>query len=580
MATFYEPDQRGGYRVTLPNGTRVPMMLSEEKLRQAGALPVQDQGPDLRTAMVPVTAAQPNGPPKPEQKADFVRADSPEFQAMLAKNEAAAKAAGNVGMPKRQEPVTDVVIARPSQQAAAPQERNPFQLNSSEAGQVMANAMRPRYVQGREAGFVPTSITQVTEGAPSQENVEKIGAANDKLQGAYALAEQADMELARAQARQANVDAAMKQQQFEDQQRQRQQIDAEVGRRMAEVDARTQAIRNSPDIKTTLWDQAGPVGVVSGFLAVWLGGMARYMQGGGENLGVKALNDTLDRGIEAQRARLAKQGDELTNAKGALAEYTRLHGDPETAAKELKLAQIEAVMSMGDARAAHAKAGQVAANWQIKRAELEALKAKEMADLQAMQTGKVQAQFAYDPGRSGGWVRPGLEEGIKALKTYKEGQDAYAGATGMETPDPEKRLFMGGKLIGAAQSEEEARELRTKVLPFSESMDQTYNDLIHMARSWSSASPEQRARMASSHVFAEMETKGESGFGMGALTEGEKATLDEAVRNPAKFLSMAAANVAGLEQTRDNFRRKTTLRVRAQGIPINALPWNNDKRAD
>ena len=597
MATYYEPDEgTGGYKVTLPNGTRVPMMLSEDQLRKVGAMPVQDHGPDERTAMAPAGHVAPgpravSGPvtatggglsgrqeARDAGSTDWVDPKSPEIQAQLKANEAAAASQGDIAMPGRSlAPKPTGEDATPAAAAVQTRPVQPFQsLDDKALAYIQASR---QWHPGRNPGYVPRSRSVSIDGAPSQERVNQIAAAQGKEMDATRAMENADVALANNEAARANLQTEEKLRAIEEMRQRQQVVGSEVRRRMSEVDARRQELRNAPAPRSTgLFLNTGALGMIGGALAVFMGSLGQQLTGSGENLGIKGIEDGIERDIQAQREKLAKMGDDYDNAKGALAEYTRIHGDPVMGEKELRAAQIDYVMSKGDALAARTKSQQVSAQWQAKRAQLEAQQARELAELEAMQTGKVQEQYAYDPGRSGGWVRPGLGEGIKALKQYKEGAEAYADATGMAKPDPEKALYMGGNFVGNAASGPEGEKIRSELSEVEE-FDAIMGDLLYMQKNWSKWNPEQRAKALATNTTAKLRKKGPAMDAMGVLAGRDLEMIEETIpKDPNAMIAPGAA--AMLEQTRAIARRKMDIRVRNQGIQVTTLPWSNTARAD
>lgn len=93
-------------------------------------------------------------------------------------------------------------------------------------------------------------------------------------------------------------------------------------------------------VANTKIDRTGGVSQVGAILMGVIGGLIQGKQGG-RNIGLDALNDKINRGIEAQRAELAAQREGIGIRKGALAEEYARTGDEFHASEVTRLALLQ-----------------------------------------------------------------------------------------------------------------------------------------------------------------------------------------------------------------------------------------------
>lgn len=102
-------------------------------------------------------------------------------------------------------------------------------------------------------------------------------------------------------------------------------------------------LADSQRIADTKIDPAGGVHgarLVAGVIASIIGGLYQARHGG-SNMGLDALNATIARGIDAQKADLANQREGIGVRRSILAEEMRRHGDAYQAAETLRLAALK-----------------------------------------------------------------------------------------------------------------------------------------------------------------------------------------------------------------------------------------------
>lgn len=79
---------------------------------------------------------------------------------------------------------------------------------------------------------------------------------------------------------------------------------------------------------------------VAGVIAAFLGGLVQD-RNGGRNVGLEALNDAINKGIEAQRSDLANQRENLGHRNSALGQELARHGDLYQAEETVRLASLK-----------------------------------------------------------------------------------------------------------------------------------------------------------------------------------------------------------------------------------------------
>ncbi len=492
MPAYYEPDplatpDRPVFRVTLPNGKRMPMAVSEEQLRQNGALPIRNEAPrDERLALGADMGGSTRSLVAPDEtrpSQQFVRADSPQFTSMLARNEAAAESHGVARPNVDTSPEPSGESAAPAVSQVLQQPQQQYQsLDERARARQLASARR---IAPREAGWVPQSMTQVVDNPISDEGKQAVlGADQGVIDANRALAER-ESAAARLEATELQNQADERRQQLRHEEQRQSIINEEVGRRMTDIAQRTQAVRDMPAPKATgLFASGNALGQIGGFLAVFMGGLGNRLGkgGSGQNLGVKGLEDGINRDIQQQRDALAKAGDDLSNAKGALADFTRIHGDPQMAEKELKLHQLEYVTARGNAMAARSKSDLVQANWSVKLQELEAAKARTASELERMQRGRIQTSAAYDPGSRGGVTMMSFDEARADVISGDAQENKYREQQGLDPklyiPEANAYAMRDDDRVAIVAGNEAANKVRSQLGRLREIVTQEKQGII------------------------------------------------------------------------------------------------------
>lgn len=110
---------------------------------------------------------------------------------------------------------------------------------------------------------------------------------------------------------------------------------------LAEAKGKTdQLVADAMRVAQTPIDRTGGVNKIAGIVMGFIGGLIQGKQGG-RNIGLDALNDAINRGIEAQKADLAAQREGLGIRKGALAEEYARTGDAYHSAEVTRIAMLQ-----------------------------------------------------------------------------------------------------------------------------------------------------------------------------------------------------------------------------------------------
>jgi hypothetical protein len=245
------------------------------------------------------------------------------------------------------------------------------------------------------------------------------------------------------------------------------------------ADQRTQqkmdeVVESVKRIAATKIDPAGGVqggAAIAGILGAMVGGLVQGRTGAARNAGLDALDATINRGIEAQRAQLANQMQAATFERSALGEEFQRHGDMHVAAETVRLASYQhAIDQLNEERQKYAFGGTTSMRIGD---EVQALRQRQVTAFEALRKGTLEehlkqeeqarktAETASTIGKNAAEVLKLQAEAAKLGRGTGEGSATnpkYTVATGWFNPFDAAQPVMGKRAIGGKGEDAKERK--------------------------------------------------------------------------------------------------------------------------
>jgi hypothetical protein len=364
---------------------------------------------------------------------------------------------------------------------------------------------------------------------------------------------------------------------LEQKQARRIQINAEINRRMDNIDARRAEYEASNEVDPQRYFKS--LGTVGGALAAigLLGTAFTSGYNGERNPVMDMYQANVERDLAIQREELAKKKGGITGEENALARFVNIHGDPQIAENEFRLHALDIADRQAKLLATRSQSQMAEANYDKFVVDLNAKRDQIKAEMRAQAQGQVDRQFTVTQDRVVGMS--GQDQYKRFIKGEAEITEAERKA-GMR-PDPgsdTNAIYWPttGQVIGHAKTTDEKAEEVRKVVAGAANIDRLAASTAARMRNWEDLKPSERGKLLADAGALMLEMKGPAGADLGVLAGPDLDVLDNVVvANPGSLGDAATRSIVidKLEQTRRNVRAKGDIFLGAHGI--RPAPWDS-----
>lgn len=298
-----------------------------------------------------------------------------------------------------------------------------------------------------------------------------------------------------------------------------------------------------PKTMADVFNDKGAVGKVAGIIGILLSGMGSGMTGK-ENLALKAINDLIDRDVDAQKVNLQTKQMSLGNLVNKMNMVRAKFNDEDTADAAQRLWRFQVLESKFNEAASKLKGDLNTANI----AQAKALLNTQRGLLEAQFNEAAQAQVQKK----------------QAMNAAGIDFDPYEGLTkesSVERLVPEYRT--------TATTKEGAKELNAMIADTNSTMNGVRR-LIEINQSGIGKSMDLTGRRAEADTLKSflVGSLRLPVVGPGALSESELKLLERITANPTNFFSLDASNLTRLNALLSNLETKKTEKAISVGVQI------------
>jgi hypothetical protein len=216
-----------------------------------------------------------------------------------------------------------------------------------------------------------------------------------------------------------------------------------------------EAATATPQTRREVLQSRGALAGVMSALSIALGGWVQGLRGG-ENVGLKMLNDSVESEIASQRAKWEAQRDKVGMARTDFGQAMQLYGDPNMAEADMRMRALTLAANMSDAYDKQGKNQEWLANQQQVTQQLQAQAAAEKQKWKTLAEGQVlQENYVYKPptfAQVGGAPkltkdqREDQKDARKRIIRLPDGNYAYL-SNDSRLKDVQEQLTAGGDVV-------------------------------------------------------------------------------------------------------------------------------------
>ena len=330
-----------------------------------------------------------------------------------------------------------------------------------------------------------------------------------------------------------------------DQRMTRQAINDRLQQLQTTRDQREQEVASmpAPDLHR-YWGERGVASQISTAIAITLGG---YVQGlrGGENVGLKMANDSIERWMQTEREKYERAAGTAKRADNQYGQALALYGTPEMAENDMRArayAVRDAMLAnqldqIGNADA-FAKGQEALQQGALQRQQLKA-QAAQMAGERAIEE-TLTPRVVGGSGGGGGL--------LKGLKAVAEGRKAYTEAYGAN-PDPkaaadarERQVRMPDGSIKFVPAASGRKEVQTAIDGRTDIISKL--ERLHQMQKNSNLVTDMTARAEYDALAAAVKSQATVLAGQGAMSKGDEENITNGIPTSGMHMKDAAAALA------------------------------------
>lgn len=216
--------------------------------------------------------------------------------------------------------------------------------------------------------------------------------------------------------------------------------------------------------REVLQSRGALAGVMSG-LSIVLGG---YVQGlrGGENPGLKIVNDAIESEISSQRAKWEAAKDKIGMARSDFGQAMQLYGDPNMAEADMRMRALTLAANMANGYKAQGENQEWLANQQQVTQQLQAQAAAEKQKWKTLADGQVlQENYVYKPPTFGqiGGVPKLTKEQREQMKDARERLIRVPGGSYYYSKNPAHTQALQDKITAASNTLDAFNQIKARL---------------------------------------------------------------------------------------------------------------------